>query len=78
MSAQKKSRAFEQGRVKALRRMKPPMRLESIATPRNHVTRALATRNGGAGRHIRSQGAQRRADRVALQAMVRRGFDRQE
>ena len=72
MSAQKRSRAFEQGRVKALRRMKQPMALliENSAPPRNAVARAMAARNG-AGRHIRSQGAQRRADRVALQRMAR-------
>ena len=72
MSAQKRSRAFAQGRIKALRRMKQPMALliENSAPPRNPVARAMATRNG-AGRHIRSQGAQRRADRVALQRMAR-------
>ena len=75
MSAQKRSRAFAQGRIKALRRMKQPMALliENSAPPRNPVARAMATRNG-AGRHIRSQGAQRRADRVALQRMARNGF----
>jgi hypothetical protein len=73
MSAQKRSRAFEQGRVKALRRMKQPMALlieKTTAPPRNPVARAMAAR-GGAGRHIRSQGAQRRADRVALQRLAR-------
>lgn len=77
MSAQKRSRAFEQGRVKALRRMKQPMalHLEASAPPRNPVARALAARSasGGAGRHIRSQGAQRRADRMALQRSLRGG-----
>lgn len=68
MSAKKRSRAFAEGRVKALRRMKQPMVLliEQTAPPRNPVARALGTRASGAGRHIRSQGAQRRADRVAL------------
>lgn len=80
MSAQKRSRAFQEGRVKALRRMKQPMvlHLETNAPPRNPVARALAARSasGGAGRHIRSQGAQRRADRVALQRSLRLPPDR--
>lgn len=68
MSAKKRSRAFAEGRVKALRRMRQPMVLliERSEPPRNPVLRALGTRASGAGRHIRSQGAQRRADRVAL------------
>lgn len=70
MSAKKRSRAFTEGRVKALRRMKQPMVLhieKTAAPPRNPVARALAgTRASGAGRHVRSQGAQRRADRMAL------------
>ncbi|MFT4243400.1 MAG: hypothetical protein QM569_14100 [Acidovorax sp.] len=73
MSTQKRSRAFEQGQVKALRRMKQPMALlieKTAAPPRNPVARAMAARNG-AGRHIRSQGAQRSADRVALQRLAR-------
>jgi len=81
MSAHIRSRAFENGRVKALRRMKQPMVLliETSQPPRNPVARALAARaaSGGAGHHIRSQGAQRRADRVALQRLARsaRGGD---
>jgi hypothetical protein len=68
MSAQQRSRAFEQGRVKALRRIRRPLTLllPDSAPPRNRVARALSVRASGAGRHIRSQGAQRRADRVAL------------
>jgi hypothetical protein len=68
MSAKKASRAFAQGRVKALRRMKQPMALiiERNASPRDPVARALGRRASGAGRHVRSQGAQRRADRMAL------------
>jgi len=42
----------------------------TAAPPRNPVARAMAARNG-AGKHIRSQGAQRRADRVALQQLAR-------
>lgn len=74
MSAQQPSRAFQQGRVKALRRMKQPMTLviEASMAPRNPVARALAQRSArGAGRHISTQGAQRRADRMALQRMLR-------
>jgi len=75
MSAKQRSRAFAQGRVKALRRMKQPMMLHLTITapPRNPVVRALAQRAIGssAGRHIRSQGAQRRADRMALQRALR-------
>jgi hypothetical protein len=68
MSAQNRSRAFEQGRVKSLLRMKQPMilQLPEKPPPRNPVAKALSVRNTGAGRHIRSQGSQRRADRIAL------------
>ncbi|MEK8030195.1 hypothetical protein AACH06_05110 [Ideonella sp. DXS29W] len=75
MSAQHRSRDLEKGRVKALRRMKQPMALvlESSARPRDPVARALGQRGmQGAGQHIQSRGAQRRADRVALQALLRR------
>lgn len=73
MSAQLRSRAFAEGRVKALRRMKQPLTLvlESLA-PRDPVARALGQRGlRGAGPHIQSRSAQRRADRMALQAMLR-------
>lgn len=78
MSAQLRSRALQEGRVKALRRMKQPMTLvlETSAggrDPRDPVARALGQRGlRGAGEHIQSRGAQRRADRVALQALLRR------
>ena len=75
MSAQLRSRALQEGRVKALRRMKQPMALvlETSAGARDPVVRALARRGScGAGEHIRSRGAQRRADRMALQALLRR------
>lgn len=75
MSAQLRSRALQEGRVKALRRMKQPVALllEASAGPRDPVARALAQRGWrGAGQHIQSRGAQRRADRVALQALLRR------
>ncbi|CAM3767538.1 hypothetical protein [Roseateles saccharophilus] len=70
MSDQLRSRALQEGRVKALRRMKQPMTLVLEASPgaRAMVQRGLR----GAGQHIQSRGAQRRADRVALQALLRR------
>ena len=75
MSAKTVSRAYEEGRVKALRRMKQPMSLQIVVTahPNNPVAKAMAQRRlaGAAGKHIRSQGAQRRADRVALQKLAR-------
>jgi hypothetical protein len=75
MSAQLRSRALEKGRVKALRRMKQPMTLvlETSVSARDPVARALSARGSrGAGQHIQSRGAQRRADRMALQALLRR------
>jgi len=75
MSSQLRSRALLEGRVKALRRMKQPMVLvlETSPHPRNPVARALGQRGlRGAGQHIPSRGAQRRADRVALQALLQR------
>jgi hypothetical protein len=64
MSAQLRSRALQEGRVKALRRMKQPMTLVLETSPG-------ARGMHGAGRYIQSRGAQRRADRVALQALLR-------
>jgi len=55
--------------------MKQPMSLLLEANPcaRDPVGRALAQRGlRGAGEHIQSRGAQRRADRMALQALLRR------
>ncbi|WP_349279448.1 hypothetical protein ABLV49_20620 [Polaromonas hydrogenivorans] len=69
MSAKKKSRAFAEGKVKQLRRMRQPLvLLLPASTPRNPVAIALQQRraSGAAGKHIRSRGAQRRADNVAL------------
>jgi len=65
MSAQLRSGALQEGRVKALRRMKQPMTLVLETSPG-------ARGPHGAGRHIPSRGAQRRADRMALQALLRR------
>ena len=75
MSAKVTSRDFAQGQVKKLHRMKQPLALQiplNVA-PRNHVARAAALRaaSGAAGRHVRSQGAQRRADKVTLARMAR-------
>jgi hypothetical protein len=53
--------------------MKQPMTLVLETSPRDPVARALGQRGmRGAGEHIQSRGAQRRADRVALQALLRR------
>jgi hypothetical protein len=60
--------------------MKQPMTLvlETSSGARDPVARALAQRGlRGAGQHIQDRGAQRRADRMALQALLRRG-DRDE
>lgn len=75
MSAKVKSRGFAQGQVKKLQRMKQPLSLQvrlDIA-PRNHVARAAALRasSNAAGRHVRSAGALRRAEKVALGRLVR-------
>ena len=75
MSDQLRSRALQEGRVKALRRMKRPMTLvlETSIGARDPVARAIGARGlRGAGEHIQSRGAQRRADRMALQALLRR------
>lgn len=65
MSAKFFSRDYAQGKVKKLQRMKPGIR--------NPVVFALAHRaiTVGVGKHIRGQGATRRAERVALQKLVR-------
>ncbi|MDO5626628.1 MAG: hypothetical protein Q4G71_18310 [Pseudomonadota bacterium] len=75
MSAKTFSRAAAGGTratVKQLRRMRAPIALQ-LPAPRNPVAQALATRSvsSAAGKHIRTQGAQRRADRVALARAVR-------
>ena len=74
MSAKKLSRAFAQGEIKKLRRMKQPLvlKLEASGPPRNPVAAALAQRSlsSAAGKHIRTRGAQRRADNVALRKAI--------
>ena len=78
MSAKTFSRDFAQGQIKKLRRIRQPLALQlPLPPPRNPVALAMATRSvgSGAGKHIRSQGAQRRADRVALQKAVRNAWN---
>jgi hypothetical protein len=73
MSAKQFSRDFAIGKVKKLRRMKQPVALQLQALPvRNPVVLALAQRTltSAAGKHIRSQGAQRRADKVSLRQQL--------
>ena len=78
MSAKKLSRAFAQGEIKKLRRMKQPLvlKLEASGPPRNPVAAALAQRSlsSAAGKHIRTRGAQRRADNVALRKAIQNPF----
>ena len=76
MSAKIFSRDYAAGKVKHLRRMKQPLTFTltlQLPAPRNHVVQALAQRasTSGAGKHIRSRDAQRRAEAVALQKAVR-------
>jgi hypothetical protein len=78
MSAKKLSRAYAQGELKKLRRMKAPLvlQLEASGPPRNPVAAALAQRSlsSAAGKHIRTRGAQRRADNVALRKAIQSPF----
>lgn len=79
MSAKTCSRAAAgaaQANLKQLRRVRAPSSLQ-LPPPRNPIALAMATRSvsSGAGKHIRSQGAQRRADRVALQKAVRNAWN---
>jgi len=76
MSAKVQARDFARGQVRKLQRMKQPIALQQLQfqiAPRNHVARAAALRavSGAAGKHVRSQGAQRRADKVSLARAVR-------
>ena len=73
MSAKTFWRDFAQGQIKKLRRIRQPVAMQLPApAPRNHVARSLALRaiSGGSGKHIRSQGAQRRADKVELRKQL--------
>lgn len=76
MSAKNFSRDFALGKVKHLQRMKPPLALTltlQLPAPRNFVAQALAQRasHTGAGKHIRSTGASRRAENMALQKALK-------
>lgn len=75
MSAKVFSRDFAQGKVKKLQRMKQLLVVSQTVhiNPRNPVVYAMAHRaaSAGAGKHIRAQGAARRAEKVALQRLVR-------
>lgn len=77
MSAKTLSRAFAEGSIKQLRRVKQPLvlHLERSAPPRNPVAKALAERalSNAAGKHIRSRSAQRRADKVLLRKTLQQG-----
>jgi len=52
------------------------LKLEASGPPRNPVAAALAQRSlsSAAGKHIRSRGAQRRADNVALRKAIQSPF----
>lgn len=81
MSAKVFSRDYALGKVKKLRRMKQPLTLSLTVQiePRNPVVYAMAHRaaSAGAGKHIRSQKAMRRAESVALRKATRElDFDR--
>ena len=78
MSAKLFSRDFAQGKVKHLRRPthkgRQPLALTlQLPAPRNTVAQALARRatSSGAGKHIRSTGAFRRAENVALKKAIK-------
>lgn len=75
MSSKFPSRDVAQGKPRKLHRIKAPLVVVLPATQavRNPVARALASRaaTGAAGKHIRSQSSQRRAERMALQRAVR-------
>lgn len=78
MSAQKISRDFAAGKVRHLRRMKQPLALTlQLPPPRNPVVQALARRavSSAAGKHIRSNGAMRRAEKVTLQKVLKKWID---
>ena len=54
--------------------MKQPLAIKiTVTPPRNPVVFAMAHRaaSSAAGKHIRAQGAMRRADKVTLQKLVR-------
>ncbi|MBL8521482.1 MAG: hypothetical protein JNK75_12510 [Betaproteobacteria bacterium] len=44
--------------------------VQKASKPRNHVWLALKLRQGGAGVHVKSRGALRRAEHMALQRSI--------
>ena len=82
MSAKKIiSRAAEAGKPRQLQRMRQPLVLQLPAsTPRNPVAVALQKRSqsGAAGKHLRSRGAQRRADNVAVRRVLHQDLKREQ
>ena len=80
MSARQLSREWlqgpSQGNPGKRQRMRQPLALSAAAPPpRNHVALAARSASNAAGKHIRQSGAQRRADKVALQKLLRRQED---
>ena len=74
MSGKVFSRDYALGKVKKLQRMKQQLAIHITATPpRNPVVLAMAHRavSSAAGKHVRAQGAMRRAEKVSLQKLVR-------
>jgi hypothetical protein len=78
MSAQMKSRDWLNGQPKKSNRMKQPIVLH--LPQRNPVVRAALQRaqSNCAGQHVQSQGAKRRAERMALQRALKEGEFRDE
>lgn len=74
MSAKVFSRDYALGKVKKLQRMKQPLAITlTLKPPRNPVVQAMAHRaaSSAAGKHVRAQGATRRAEKVTLRKLVR-------
>ena len=68
------SRDGAQDKAKKLQRIKQPLAIKlTVTPPRNPVVFAMAHRaaSSGAGKHIRAQGATRRAEKVSLQKLTR-------
>ncbi len=68
------SRDGAQDKAKKLQRIKQPLAIKlTVTPPRNPVVFAMAhgAASSGAGKHIRAQGATRRAEKVSLQKLAR-------
>lgn len=74
MGAKVFSRDYAQGKVKKLQQKQQPLTITiKVTPPRNPVVFAMAhSASSGAGKHIRTQGAVRRAEKVSLLKLVRR------